>query len=215
MMIRNNLATLLAERSLKITKVASETGISRNTITSTAQNDGKMIQLETINVLCQFLNVKPSEFFDYLPYDFEVKTYLTKLNFENNPYGPDELKELEADLFLEKTSHTPMAKKEFDFTVKLTEPVSGDEDDPFMDNYLTMKVSILLADKNQVESLSDTWLALPAGFKDDLKTQMMTRVSAELKRQMIESDEISWNDHVVKNIKMLFSFDFESDLLPF
>ncbi|MDE3295707.1 helix-turn-helix domain-containing protein [Lacticaseibacillus rhamnosus] len=214
-MIRNNLATLLAERSLKITKVASETGISRNTITSTAQNDGKMIQLETINVLCQFLNVTPAQFFDYLPYDFDTKTYLTKTVFKEDPYGPDVLKELEADLFLEKTSHTPMSKKEFDFIVKLKAPVSADEDDPFLNNDLTMRISILLSDKKQVKSLSDTWLALPAGFKDDLKTQIMTQVGSDLRKQMIESDKISWPDQVIDSIQMLFSFDFESDLLPF
>lgn len=77
-MIRNRLSVLLAERTLKITKVAKETGISRNTITSTAQNDGKMIQLETINALCHYLKITPGEFFSYIPYDFTYQFQLSR-----------------------------------------------------------------------------------------------------------------------------------------
>lgn len=80
-MIRNNLAILLAERSLKITRVANDTGISRNTITSTAQNDGKMIQLETINKLCQYLEIQPDQFFEYLPFDIFGNFSLNNLDF--------------------------------------------------------------------------------------------------------------------------------------
>ncbi|MCH5397381.1 helix-turn-helix transcriptional regulator [Limosilactobacillus fermentum] len=72
-MIRNRLAELLSERQLKISRVANEIpNLSRNTITSTAQNSGKMIQLETINSLCKYLKITPGEFFEYIPYDIEV-----------------------------------------------------------------------------------------------------------------------------------------------
>lgn len=73
-MIRNRLAELLAERGLKITQVAKDIpGLSRNTITATAQNDGKMIQLETIDLLCNYLGITPSEFFEFAPYRITVK----------------------------------------------------------------------------------------------------------------------------------------------
>ena len=72
-MIRNRLAELLSERKLKISRVANEIpNLSRNTITSTAQNSGKMIQLETVNSLCMYLGITPAEFFEYIPYDITV-----------------------------------------------------------------------------------------------------------------------------------------------
>lgn len=87
-MIRNRLAVLLAERGLKITQVAKDTGISRNTITSTSQNDGKMIQLETIDVLCQYLNVTPGEFFEYVPMKIKYSAF-TELNFNSDTHSND------------------------------------------------------------------------------------------------------------------------------
>ncbi|OUT06659.1 TAL effector protein PthXo1 [Lactiplantibacillus plantarum] len=62
-MIRNRLAELLAERDLKISRVAAQLpNLSRNTITATASNTGKMIQLETVDTLCQFLHIEPTDF---------------------------------------------------------------------------------------------------------------------------------------------------------
>lgn len=78
-MIRNKLAELLAERQIKISRVANDVpNLSRNTITSTAQNSGKMIQLETINSLCQYLDISPSDFFEYLPFDVTFNLEITK-----------------------------------------------------------------------------------------------------------------------------------------
>lgn len=70
-MIRNRLAVLLAERQLKISKVSSITKISRTTLTSLAQNDSKMVQLETVNTLCMYLRIPVSEFFEYIPYNLD------------------------------------------------------------------------------------------------------------------------------------------------
>lgn len=70
-MIRNRLAVLLAERQLKISKVSSITKISRTTLTSLAQNESKMVQLETVNTLCMYLRIPIDEFFEFIPYNFE------------------------------------------------------------------------------------------------------------------------------------------------
>lgn len=83
-MIKNRLAELISERSLKITQVAKDTGISRNTITATAQNDSKMIQLETVNTLCKYLGVTPCEFFTYVPFDFKVNLQTDSLHIDYN-----------------------------------------------------------------------------------------------------------------------------------
>lgn len=66
-MIKCNLATLLAERGLKITKVAKDTGISRTTLTALAGNTGQGIQFDTIDKLCQYLKIEVNSFFVFHP----------------------------------------------------------------------------------------------------------------------------------------------------
>lgn len=77
-MIICNLAVLLAQRQLKITRVSNDTGISRTTLTALNQNESKGVQFETISTLCQYLKIKPSDFFQYLPFDITCNTVITK-----------------------------------------------------------------------------------------------------------------------------------------
>lgn len=71
-MIRCNLNLLLAERGLRIAKVVKDTKVTRPTLTAIVQNSGKGIQFDTLNTLCNYLNITPCEFFSYIPYEFEV-----------------------------------------------------------------------------------------------------------------------------------------------
>ncbi|MZP13484.1 helix-turn-helix domain-containing protein, partial [Staphylococcus pseudintermedius] len=73
--IRNRLAELLFERDIKIVRISKETGISRNTITNTASNNSEMLQMNTINKICRYLDITPCEFFDYIPIDIDVTFY--------------------------------------------------------------------------------------------------------------------------------------------
>lgn len=107
-MIRNRLAELLSERQLKITEVAHKTGISRNTITSTVQNDSKMIQYNTIDVLCRYLNIKPDEFFDYIPIDYSLAIESTQGDIETIIDGEEEVLEkiiYKFDFFIDVKGH--------------------------------------------------------------------------------------------------------------
>ena len=61
-MIISNLDAILKDRKLKISKVATDTGISRTTIASLCNNHGKGLQFDTANILCIYLNVSA----DYL-----------------------------------------------------------------------------------------------------------------------------------------------------
>ena len=72
-MIDSNLAVLLAERNLKITKVSRDTGISRTTLTALCYDHTAGIKFDTLNTLCQYLNVTPTQFFNYTQYDYEVE----------------------------------------------------------------------------------------------------------------------------------------------
>lgn len=71
-MVRCNLSILLAERNLKITQVAKDTGISRTTLTYLANNYSKGIQYDTLNTLCNYLNVTPDELISYVPIDIYI-----------------------------------------------------------------------------------------------------------------------------------------------
>lgn len=71
-MIRNRLAELLKQRNLKITKVAQDIGISRNTLTTISQNGTRSIQIDILNILCGYLGIAPNEFFIYVPFDINV-----------------------------------------------------------------------------------------------------------------------------------------------
>lgn len=68
-MIHCNLSILLAERNLKISQVAAETKISRTTLTALAYNNSLGIQMATLNTLCLYLDIKPSDLFTFHPYD--------------------------------------------------------------------------------------------------------------------------------------------------
>lgn len=71
-MIKNNFNELMAQKKLKITRVFNDTGISRPTLTSLSRNEGKGIQYDTLNTLCNYFNITPCEFFDYIPYEFDI-----------------------------------------------------------------------------------------------------------------------------------------------
>ena len=71
-MIYSNLAVLLAERDLSITKVSKDTGISRTTLTSLCSNHGQGIQFDTLNTLCIYLGVTPDKLIAFAPVNIEI-----------------------------------------------------------------------------------------------------------------------------------------------
>ena len=87
-MLRCNLAVLLAERGLKITAVSSDTKISRTTLTALANNYSQGIQFDTMNTLCNYLQITPDKLFLYSPInieftgaDYNYPNNFAKLNF--------------------------------------------------------------------------------------------------------------------------------------
>lgn len=68
-MIKNNFNELVAQRKLKITRISNDTGISRPTLNALTRDDGKGIQYDTLNTLCNYFSITPCEFFSYIPFD--------------------------------------------------------------------------------------------------------------------------------------------------
>lgn len=59
--MKNNFAVLLAERKLKITKVAEDTGISRQSLTEIFYHRSKQIRFDTLFKICEYLNCTPND----------------------------------------------------------------------------------------------------------------------------------------------------------
>ena len=61
---RIRLWELMAERSLKITQVSKDTGLSRPTLNNIKFNRIKAIQMNTIDILCNYFRITPGELFE-------------------------------------------------------------------------------------------------------------------------------------------------------
>lgn len=85
-MIKTNLAVLMAERGLKISDIYEATGISKTTLMAISDNTGKGIQYETMDKLCNYLGVTPSEFFVYFPYSINFDSILKYDEFDTGFY---------------------------------------------------------------------------------------------------------------------------------
>lgn len=197
-MIRNRLSELLAERHLKISRVANDIeGLSRNTITATAQNKGKMIQLETIDKLCQYLGVEVSEFFEYVPFDIDVNCdkpdvmdLTSKDNFHNFVTAKVELSPFDMDLFLVKTVNSKdfgIQKKTYELTARISDPVSvitHEEDNQLEGNLADVEILFGQSESedlsNAQESFSKFISSLGNGFKEMVFKKILLKVDGTI-----------------------------------
>lgn len=72
-MLRCNLAVLLAQRGLKISKVSADTGISRTTLTALSANRAQGIQFDTLNTLCRYLHATPDQLLVFCPVEISYE----------------------------------------------------------------------------------------------------------------------------------------------
>lgn len=107
-MIKSNLAIIMAEKKIKISELSRKTGISRVTLTSLYYNNSGGIQFDTLNNLCNFFNVKPSDLLLYFPFDYKIKNLFPYINCASNfeieytVNNKNFLCPLEIELFIEK-----------------------------------------------------------------------------------------------------------------
>lgn len=190
-MIKNRLAVLLAERNLKITKVAKDTGISRNTITSTAQNDSKMIQLQTIDVLCNYLGITPNEFFEYYPATYEIKIFIENLDITGSHNGKDLndilLNEIEMEVYIDFTY--PQNRK---FSVELVGSIKKSatgksifsSDDPIV-------ISLNFDNNIELEGFRAVlWDDLSIVFQNEIVTETKSFILSEIRQYLYEHNKM-------------------------
>lgn len=68
-MIKCHLSRLMGERKLKISDVARDTGLHRNTITLLYQETATRVDLDAVNILCSYFGISVGELFEYVPED--------------------------------------------------------------------------------------------------------------------------------------------------
>ena len=68
-MIKCHLSKLMGERKLKISDVARDTGLHRNTITLLYQETATRVDLEAIDTLCRYFGVAVGELLEYIQDD--------------------------------------------------------------------------------------------------------------------------------------------------
>lgn len=66
-MIKCHLSRLMGERKLKVTDVARETGLHRNTITLLYKETAERIDLDALDRLCRLFECRVSDILEYTP----------------------------------------------------------------------------------------------------------------------------------------------------
>ncbi len=72
-MLRNNLAKLMIDRGISATQLFNDTGIARSTISKISNNNTDKISLQTIDKICNYLEVTPEDFFDFWAYEVKIQ----------------------------------------------------------------------------------------------------------------------------------------------
>ena len=65
-MIKCHLSKIMGEKRLKIADVAIETGLNRGTITRMYNETATRIELDAIETLCRYLNVKIEDLYEFV-----------------------------------------------------------------------------------------------------------------------------------------------------
>ncbi len=66
-MIKCHLSRIMGERKLKISDVARDTGLHRNTITLLYQETSARVDIDAMDKLCQYFNIEVGQLFEYFP----------------------------------------------------------------------------------------------------------------------------------------------------
>ncbi|MDH2337506.1 helix-turn-helix domain-containing protein [Clostridium perfringens] len=173
-MIRCNLAILLAERNLKITKVSKDTGVSRTTLTSLSNNYSQGVQFDTINTLCKYLKVTPEQLISYIPVDIT----LDKIDFNNE--------NITIDLTVDKDnkSNKYSISGNFVFTFSYSYPEI---------DYISISLNLIKPfDNKGYETLIEAFKSLPITFLKDIENKIFSKVISSFGDTSI-SNSLIWS----------------------
>lgn len=223
-MIRNRLAALMGERGLKITRVAKDTGISRNSITSISQNDSEMIRMETINTLCKYLGVTPCEFYEYEPVDINFSIYINTFKYYVTDGMTDaftsahyiDISSVDVDVIMdvEKQQQT----KSFDLHCSLIKKEKFCLSDPVdFNSGIDLKIEF----ENEIEKntfIDETYNKINPSFHQDVYNNLIDKLTNEMRSYLNNDNEkqfhsSAFNQIFKQGINILFGIrNFQSDV---
>ena len=227
-MIRNRLKELMVERGLKASRIANDIdNLSRNTINSAVNNKGKMLQLETINSLCQYLSVSPKDFFEYLPFDVDVSISSdTDLSIIGNPeIAPAEgfFEPFYLNMYLTKKQSTQSAgsiRNTFELSIILDKRLNFKiNSDNFNHDYHPSEFAefkVVLGNppfeekEKQSEEFKKFWNnELTPGFRKDIQDAIKSKLIEYFNSQVNDNELEAWVDF--SNATSLFNINYRFD----
>lgn len=227
-MLKNNLSVLMAERGLKIADLYNATGISKTTLMAIANNNSKGIQFETLDRLCNYLDIAPNDFFEYVPAllsfgDIELEKningykfncYIEKGSFSNTNYISFDLKAVSS-----------LKMDDLNFFGQFDNGLVDDGNDQFAPAFPSglknkgffefigvdpQKYDLVLT--VNCMSLSDFYSGLPIQFKRDVKNKIIQQCLTIFNSNKYNVSDSFLNDE--KN-KILTSFWINDSMYPF
>ena len=81
-MIKNNLANILKSKEKTAAWLSTKTGITPAALSKIVNNSSTKIDYSTLNKICLALRIEPKDFFDFLPYDYEVESIYNNNNIK-------------------------------------------------------------------------------------------------------------------------------------
>lgn len=211
-MLMSNLAVLLAARQLRISKVSTETKISRTTLTALSQNDFKGVQVDTMNTLCQYLGIDTGELFDFVPFDLELSVDVEPPQVRGLMQTKDTvitdsivIEPFDQDAYLSKSSINESSgriKRTFDLTVRMPTAVTIYKDNDRSDDPIAIPIQIFLGHstdhdtfEKQHDEFSHIWNEeLNASFRsfvaNDMYLKIKDRLSNRIKQAIRQSANV-------------------------
>lgn len=179
-MIRNRLAEILFERDIKIVRIAKETGISRNTITNTASNSSEMLQMNTINKICGYLEITPCDFFDYIPIDIDF-TFFENDDIELVDHWTYEDFEIEAKFDIDMLIDINNKNEQYKIDTKIILENKMLSTLPFDDNRIKLSIECSNEEKEELKSI---FSEIPKEFKKIIYNNLVTEYKSFILKHM-------------------------------
>ena len=206
-MIRNRLAEILFERDIKVVRMAKEIGISRNTIANTASNTSEMLQMNTINKICGFLEITPCDFFHYIPIDIDFSFFEEDKIDLVKSWNLDNLKckaNFDIDMLIDITNKNEQFKIDTKITIK-NDILSII---PFDDNKLELTIE---STGEQIVKLTELFNEIPKEFKKMIYNNLVTEHKSYLLKNIDEEDKIDSlikKREIIEGTEITFTNDF-------
>src|SRR5699024_5557022 len=135
--------------------ISHKTGIARSTLSALTNNLSRMIQFETMDKLCQHLEINPKDFFEYIPLNIEFDFLLDSIepNFwselEGEHWG-ESIDSVSGSLFAKVVSLDSSVKpQDFEFDIKTAQPYKHEEIETFTEeenavvNSQSLKIKVI------------------------------------------------------------------------